>query len=265
MADVVITNAGYFIIHDGLDIVVSIPKANQVNNVHIPESLSKAIYKTLTSFDVALNMAKNYYTKPANQDFVINDESTDLDKKNTAVLHLCKSARMESTTLFVTDANGGYTLPGEVVVALLQIMEQAGADADPTYKEYTRIKFTIDVPSTLVMEDHVIYVLTNAYKEFPVGTTFMVMREEDKTYRCIYDTKTALLHPIAYGDPENAESYPYTPDNMEEVTGSVGKDDIPTAEVVNSTLSETMTIAAAETVNIVNCNGEDACIKVTIP
>jgi hypothetical protein len=257
-------DGNHFILHDGLNMVVSESENYKVRNVRIKEDMAKAIYKTITSFVVALNMHKNYFSKPALQTFVIDDGVSELDDLSSAVLDLNRSARLEKATLFVSSDVGAIPITGNTLVELVSIIKDAGAEPDPTFGEYTNIKSVIEVPSTITMEDGVVYVLSNDHKGYAAGTAFKVVREDGKATRCVYDTKTALLEPTAYGDPEDAESYPYTPESMEEVSGSVGRDDIPTAEVVNSILSETTTIAASENINIVNCNGTDTCVKVTL-
>ena len=257
-------DANHVILHDGTTVVVSESKQRAIHNVRIKSDMLKAIYKTLTSFDVALAIAKNRRNKPARQTYVIDDGVSELADLASAVLDLNSMSRLHDGTLFVSSSVGALTITGDTLLALERIIKDTGAEADPTFNKYHAITFSIDVPDTRVMEDGVCYVLSNDYKEYPADTVFMVQRDGDKAIRCIFDPKTGDLTPVAYGDPTDAESYPYTPDFMDIVSGSVGDAETKTVEVVNSYMENTTTVVGAESVNIVNCDGEDACIKVTI-
>ena len=257
-------DTNHVILHDGTTVVVSESRNHITHNVQIKSDMAKAIYKALTSFDVALAIAKNRVNKPARQTYVIDDGVSELSDLASAVLDLNSMSRLHDVTLFVSSSVGALTITGDTLLALERIIKDTGAEADPTFNKYRAITFSIDAPDTRVMEDGVCYVLSNDYKEYPVDTVFMVQRDGDKVVRCIFDPKTGDLNPTAYGDPTDAKSYPYTPDFMDIVSGSIGDAETKTTEVVNSFMENTTTVVGAESVNIVNCDGEDACIKVTI-
>ena len=254
-----------FILNDGLKSVVCTPMYKESIKAKISQSMVKAIYKTITSFDVALAMKSNYFSKPARQTYVIDDEEATIDDLATVVLDLNKCARIDSATLFVSSSVGAVEITGDLLLNFIKVAKDAGAEPDVTFGKYTNIKFVIEPPAVTVMEDGIVYVLSVDYKSYKAGTCFMVSEDENHNrIRNEFDPKTGDLTPAAYGDPEDADSYPYTPESMETKTGTIGDAEATTVEVFNSVLAETSTITGSESVNIVNCDGEDTCIKVNI-
>lgn len=257
-----------FILNDGMKIVICKPEMDwRVTTAEISETLAGAIYKVLTSFDLALRLKKNYQSKPANQYINVNDDSATLDNISGAVLSLNNTARIDSTVLFVSSYIGNVRITGETLVTLMKVLKDAGAEADPTYGVYKDIRFVIEPPTPITMEDGMVYVLAVDYKGFTAGTCFIMSKDEDgNIIRNIFDTKTGELTPAAYGNPEDASTYPkkdtYTEDDA--VTGTVGDADSATVEVFAKQLTETTTITACESVNLVNDLMVDSAIKVTI-
>ena len=256
-------DANHIILHDGLTLVVSESENYKIHNGRIKEDMAKAIYKKLTSFDIALALAKNYVNKPALQTYVIDDGVSELEDLTTAVLDLNNGSRLESATLFVSSDVGAVAITGKTLLDVVRIMKDAGAEADPTFGKYSRIKLTIDVPSTNTMEDGVVYVLSNDYKDYSANTAFVVVREGDEVTRNILDTKTGDLTPTAYGNPMDRDTYPqYDDDNT--VSGSIGSSDSNTVEVAGQNIIEPATITASDNVNIVNTGLSEGTIKITI-
>ena len=256
------------ILNDGMKVIICKPTIERyVDIAEISETLAAAIYKALTSFDLALRWKKNYQSKPANQFINISDESATLENISGAVLALNNTARLDSTMMFVSSIMGSVRITGETLVALMKVLKDAGAEADPTYGVYKDIRFVIETPTPITMEEGMVYVLTVDYKGFAAGTCFMVSKDEEgNIIRNIFDTKTGELTPAAYGNPEDASTYPkketYTEDD--EITGTIGGADSDTVEVFAKQLTETTNITAGESVNLVNNLMVDSAVKVTI-
>ena len=252
------------IIADGLNMVVCTPKYNEPLKAKITESMASAIYKTLTSFDVALAMKRNYNSIATNQTRVIAVDGTALDDLVSIVLDINKSVRIESTVLFVSSNIGAVTITGGLLLAMMNLLKDAGAEPDPTYGKYTNIKFVIEPPAVTVMEDGVVYVLLNDYKGFAANTCFMVTEsEEGERGRGIFDPETGEVTPAAYGDPEDASSYPAA-DEGNIIEGPAGGADVDTVEVHSGVVESSVAVTAANNVNVVNVDMTDGQINATI-
>lgn len=265
MADIRTPVPNVFIINDGLKILICKPENHISYYASISESMAAAIYKVITNFDVALTMKRNYASKPAQQTFVIDDpDSEDLYDLAVAVLSINKSARIEAATLFVSSGAGKLTIGGETLVELINVMKDAGAEPDPTFGKYTNIKFCIEPPEVRVMEEGVVYILTVNYKEYAANTCFMVDTPEGgERSRFVFDTKTGELTPTAYGDPEDADSYPAVDeDNI--IEGTIGGNNMDTVELHSGVVDGSVTVNASNTVNVVNVDMTDGQIRATI-
>ena len=256
---------GGFIFNDGLKILVAKSQYSEPVKVKISETLAAAIYKVITNFNTALVMKQNYFSKPAKQTYVIDDESAALDDLVTAVLDLNKSARIENATLFVSSSVGSMEITTDTMLNLIGVLKDAGAEPDATYGKYSDIKFAIEPPAVNVMGDGIVYVLSVNYKDYAAGTCFMVSEEDGERVRNIFDPKTGELTPISYGDPEDASTYPECPEeDAPTAPATVGGNDVDTAELVANNIDAAVTLTASENINIVNNTMYDGNIKATI-